>query len=368
MTNVLGQSKDIYAIDHHSILEQAVFLDTSKTLQNSSSAAVLGLAGCSLYFSLPSANLGNDESGSCVSVLDKDCVRDFTKVAVDAATAISRNADPTLTTSQACANISNSMQKVPKSCSRFQQDGSKSIGKGLLAYSSKSTIHHRTILPLNLSPPSQPKSQNCSGFSVSDQPVPVNIFSQSYAFPNAANYTLYDQFVRSTTPMLLAFFSNATSGVQYSEPFADAHLVCSAPRNAQPDPRVADFLARNKQYAQTHKPIPTLESQANDPPSPAIIVITCFDVRIQPQQFLQITDPTESFILSNAGGRVDADTLRSLMVLDNVKGIKSVMVIHHTDCGLTHATDASLKEKLKKTVPELEAEIEKLGPLGEIKE
>ena len=96
-----------------------------------------------------------------------------------------------------------------------------------------------------------------------------------------------------------------------------------------------------------------------------MVIISCFDARIQPREFLQITNP---FVLSNAGGRVDEGILRSLTVLDNVKGVRSVMVIHHTDCGLTHNTDAGLREKLKARNPGREVEIDQLSPFGEIKE
>lgn len=73
-------------------------------------------------------------------------------------------------------------------------------------------------------------------------------------------------------------------------------------------------------------------------------------------------------MLANAGGRIDADTLRTLIVLDNVIGIKTVMVVHHTDCGLTHITDEKIRMQLKEKNPEMEGEVEKLtGWFGEIK-
>ena len=56
------------------------------------------------------------------------------------------------------------------------------------------------------------------------------------------------------------------------------------------------------------------------------------------------------------------------MVLDNVKGIRSVMVVHHTDCGLTHITDDGIREKLRGRHPEQGAEAERAGPFGQIVE
>ena len=55
---------------------------------------------------------------------------------------------------------------------------------------------------------------------------------------NATDYTTYDQWARTITPTLLTVFSNATSGVKFSQPFGDAHLVCSTPKNVQAGSRV----------------------------------------------------------------------------------------------------------------------------------
>ena len=107
----------------------------------------------------------------------------------------------------------------------------------------------------------------------------------------------------------------------------------------------------------------------DNPDPPALIIISCFDKRINPRQFFQFTEPGEAFVLANAGGRVDNDTLRTLIVLDNVIGIKTVMIVHHTDCGLTHVTDEKIRTQLKERNPENAGEVEELkGWFGEIEE
>ena len=40
--------------------------------------------------------------------------------------------------------------------------------------------------------------------------------------------------------------------------------------------------------------------------------------------------PTEAAVLSNAGGRVNADALRSIYTLDSMAGVGTVVVVHHT--------------------------------------
>ena len=43
-----------------------------------------------------------------------------------------------------------------------------------------------------------------------------------------------------------------------------------------------------------------------------------------------LNSPTEATVLSNAGGHVNADALRSLCVLDSIVGVGTVIVVHHT--------------------------------------
>lgn len=86
------------------------------------------------------------------------------------------------------------------------------------------------------------------------------------------------------------------------------------------------------------------------------------------------------------------DAIRSLCVLDQVRGIGTVIVVHHTgphlspspyptpsstskhktkpnptDCGLTHTTDAFIRKGLKERAPTHTDEIDDMG-FGEIKE
>ena len=90
LTNVLSQSKDFSSTDQHPILEQAVFLDTSSTLKNSSSAAKAGLIGCAIYFTLPTF-LTTDVAGDCTLALGEDCVNEFVENANKAALSVAQS-------------------------------------------------------------------------------------------------------------------------------------------------------------------------------------------------------------------------------------------------------------------------------------
>lgn len=51
-------------------------------------------------------------------------------------------------------------------------------------------------------------------------------------------------------------------------------------------------------------------------------------------------------MIRNAGGRA-LDALRSLVVLDNLLGLSAVLVVHHTDCGLTNVSNEAIRKWLK---------------------
>jgi len=77
------------------------------------------------------------------------------------------------------------------------------------------------------------------------------------------------------------------------------------------------------------------------PPRRPLVVLTCIDARIDPARALGL-EPGDAHVLRNAGARATEDVLRSLMISTWLMGTREVVVIHHTDCGLAGATDASI--------------------------
>ena len=64
---------------------------------------------------------------------------------------------------------------------------------------------------------------------------------------------------------------------------------------------------------------------------------------------------------------MDGDAIRSLIVLDSIAGVGTVVIIHHTDCGLTHSTDEMIKEQVRKKAPHCAQDVEVMK-FGQIKE
>jgi len=104
-----------------------------------------------------------------------------------------------------------------------------------------------------------------------------------------------------------------------------------------------------REYAETyHHPIPLTEmrKRGGKAPGGGIVIISCSDPRVVPQEYLKLhsggllfllsvqlrygwQEFTEAAIIRNAGGRA-VDAVRSLVVLNTLVKIGTVLVIHHT--------------------------------------
>src|SRR5437870_10413835 len=89
-------------------------------------------------------------------------------------------------------------------------------------------------------------------------------------------------------------------------------------------------------------------------PSRRFGVLTCMDARLDPARFLGLEEG-DAHVIRNAGGRASEDALRSLTISEQLLGTNSVVVIHHTDCGMLTFSNEDLRKKLKQ---ELNADAE----------
>ena len=90
------------------------------------------------------------------------------------------------------------------------------------------------------------------------------------------------------------------------------------------------------------------------PPARHVAVLTCTDARLHPARFLGL-ELGDAHVIRNAGGRASDDAIRSLAISQQLLGTNSVVVIHHTDCGMLTFSNEDLRKKLKQ---ELNADAE----------
>jgi carbonic anhydrase len=99
---------------------------------------------------------------------------------------------------------------------------------------------------------------------------------------------------------------------------------------------VDDYLKNNAEYALSH------EAGLGHKPSRQVAIVACMDCRMNVPALLGLADG-EAHVLRNAGGVVTDDMIRSLAISQRVLGTREIMLIHHTDCGMSKSTDDAFK-------------------------
>ena len=104
---------------------------------------------------------------------------------------------------------------------------------------------------------------------------------------------------------------------------------------------IDELLTHNRDYVARHghRELPT-------EPRLHLAVLTCMDSRLDLFGALGL-DLGEVHLIRNAGGIATDDTIRSLLLSQRLLGTSSVMVIHHTRCGLESFEEEALSLELE---------------------
>jgi carbonic anhydrase len=81
------------------------------------------------------------------------------------------------------------------------------------------------------------------------------------------------------------------------------------------------------------------------PPGRSFAVVTCMDARLDPANFLGL-DEGDAHVIRNAGGLVNDETIRSLVISHHLLGTQEAVVIGHSDCGMLTFQNSDLHERL----------------------
>src|SRR5438067_9919901 len=81
------------------------------------------------------------------------------------------------------------------------------------------------------------------------------------------------------------------------------------------------------------------------PPARKFAVVTCMDARLDPARSLGLEEG-DAHVIRNAGGLVNDETIRSLVISHHLLGTEEAVVIGHTDCGMLTFTNNDLHGKL----------------------
>lgn len=106
-------------------------------------------------------------------------------------------------------------------------------------------------------------------------------------------------------------------------------------------PVVDEFRQANDAYASNFQ-----KGHLPMPPARHVAVLTCMDARLHPARFLGLAEG-DAHVIRNAGGRASDDAIRSLVISEQLLGTNTVVVIHHTDCGMLTFSNDDLRAKIK---------------------
>lgn len=81
------------------------------------------------------------------------------------------------------------------------------------------------------------------------------------------------------------------------------------------------------------------------PPGRKFVVVTCMDARLDPARFLGLEEG-DAHVIRNAGGLVNDETIRSLVISHHLLGTEEALVIGHTECGMLTFTNDDVHGKL----------------------
>ncbi|HJU37022.1 MAG TPA: carbonic anhydrase [Gaiellaceae bacterium] len=103
---------------------------------------------------------------------------------------------------------------------------------------------------------------------------------------------------------------------------------------------IAEVTAANDRYASGFA-----KGDLPAPPGRKLAVVTCMDARLDPARFLGLEEG-DAHVIRNAGGVVNDETIRSLLISHHLLGTEEAIVIGHTGCGMLTFTNDEVHGKL----------------------
>ena len=101
-----------------------------------------------------------------------------------------------------------------------------------------------------------------------------------------------------------------------------------------------DLLAANRAFAETFE-LGGFDGVAHA----GVAIVTCMDSRIDPLGMLGLSHG-DAKIFRNPGGRVTPQALEALVLGVHLLGVRRILVIPHTRCAMSSASEAELREQV----------------------
>jgi carbonic anhydrase len=83
------------------------------------------------------------------------------------------------------------------------------------------------------------------------------------------------------------------------------------------------------------------------PPAKGVAILACMDARLNIYGLLGLEEG-DAHVITNAGGVVTDDEIRSLAISQRLLGTKEIILIHHTDCGMLTFRDDEFRAEVQR--------------------
>lgn len=108
-----------------------------------------------------------------------------------------------------------------------------------------------------------------------------------------------------------------------------------------------ELLRNNAQYASgqsLHRSVHPGKQKIQ--PARRVAVVACMDARLAVEDLLGL-QTGDAHVIRNAGGVIDDDAIRSLVISHHLLDTHEILLVHHTRCGMLAFTDDLLKAGLE---------------------
>lgn len=106
----------------------------------------------------------------------------------------------------------------------------------------------------------------------------------------------------------------------------------------------------NANYVKTYDVLVGDKGRKHLMPKRGIAILCCMDARLDPVSMCGL-EVGDAHIIRNGGGRA-ADAMRSLIGSQEALQTREIIVIHHEDCGYSHASTPVIQKALKSRTPD----------------
>jgi len=104
---------------------------------------------------------------------------------------------------------------------------------------------------------------------------------------------------------------------------------------------IDDLVRNNEAYTFRYR-----ERNLSPAPRRRVAVLACMDARVDVHRVLGLAEG-DAHVIRNAGGQATDDAIRSLAISQRRMGTTEIILIHHTDCGMAHFTEAEMNREVR---------------------